>query len=544
VTGPGTALLKARSPPADAPGMVRRLLALTAAAFALQLLASSPALAASCTLSAPISGTTYVNSVTVVWTCTSAPTSAQLVWTYQSGPNTVGSPVTLTLALTAGQLNGAFTFNPVTVASDVHFSAVSGPLPDDTWSVKLSAVIGGVTFNSNTATGLRTSTVTAPPVVTSPAASTTQNTVPVSFSVPDVPLSGSVALTFTNTSSSATTTLTLTNAQAANFTLNLASLATSPSVTSVAGSNTLPDGTYDVALAYRDIYGHAAASTIEHNWTLDTVTTPPTLPAPTGGTNGTSLDVRYALPEAPLAGSPTLTLSGATTVTLTLAAATAGSGSLTLDPGDPSVSSGVAAISPAGATLPAGTYTATLSYQDALGNPAASTQVGGVVISDAVPAAPASAAPTTSTPGRPTTPVTTSPVSTPAPPSAFALVHPAASRGDGTIRLALRLPGGGTVELLGTHSRPGGGPLARAALGALEPGWDRLAYARRVTSAGAAGLLHLTLAPNATGRRLLARERRLGNPLHIRVWIRFTPTGGTASTRHVTIAVLAGRRAS
>jgi methionine-rich copper-binding protein CopC len=462
-----------------------------------------------------------------------------MVWTYQSGPNTVSSPVTLTLALT-GLASGTFTLNPTTVGSNSAFSAVSGALPDGTWSVGFSAVIGGVTFVALTKTSVTTSTVTAPAVVTHPVAAATQNTIPVTFSLPDAPLANSVTLTFVNTSNSATTQLTLTNATTANFILNPANLAASSSVTTVVGSNTLPDGTYDVVVAYRDTNGHSVASTVENGWTLDTHTTPPTLPAPTGGANGSPLSVQFTLPEAPLAGSPTLTLTGPTTVTLRLAASTAGTASFTLDPSDPSASSGVVGVSPVGATLPAGTYTATLAYQDALGNAAATAQVSSVVVS----AAPPAVAPVTSTSSPTPAPVvlTTSPTAALPPSNVFALARPAAaSAASGAVTLAVRVPGAGTIALLGTHSRPADGPLAHSALGALEPGWDRLAYGRASTSSTAAGLLHLTLAPDTTGRALLARERRRGNPLHIRVWISFTPSGGTARTRPVTVEVLAGR---
>ena len=300
----------------------------------------------------PNSSFLYVNSVPVSWTCTSAPTSAQMVWTYQSGPNTVSSPVTLTLALTGGQTSGAFVLAPPTIGSNSAFSAVSGALPDGTWSVGFSAMIGGVTFVAATKTNITTSTVTAPAVVTSPVAAATQNTIPVSFSLPDLALSNSISLTFVNTSNSATTVLTLTNVQAPSFTLNPANLTASASVASVVGGNTLPDGSYNVTVSYQDRNGHAAASTVEHNWTLDTVTLTPTLPAPSGGTNGTPLDIQFTLPEAPLSGSPTLILNGPTTVTLHLAAAVAGAQSFTLDPSDPAASSGVTSVSPAAPRCP------------------------------------------------------------------------------------------------------------------------------------------------------------------------------------------------
>ena len=95
---------------------------------------------------------------------------------------------------------------------------------------------------------------------------------------------------------------------------------------------------------------------------------------------------------------------------------------------------------------------------------------------------------------------------------------------NGTIKLTLKLPGPGSVVVLGTHAATGGG-------GTLNLGRFEL----RVTHAGT---LHITVRPNAAGRRLLTRDRRHGSALHIRVLITFTPRGGRPRVRALTVPVL------
>ncbi len=103
-----------------------------------------------------------------------------------------------------------------------------------------------------------------------------------------------------------------------------------------------------------------------------------------------------------------------------------------------------------------------------------------------------------------------------------------AQNADGTIELTLRLPGAGVIDVLGTHSDPLTGALAAAVL---EPGYHRLDWGRRHITVTKAGTIHVKLYPNATGLRLLARHRRYGWALHVRVFVTYTPTGGDASGR-------------
>ena len=83
------------------------------------------------------------------------------------------------------------------------------------------------------------------------------------------------------------------------------------------------------------------------------------------------VNVALYLPEAALPGSVTLTFSGAMTRVLTLTSAneTFGQHAFAFSALNPPTSADIARGSP----IPDGTYTVTLSYQDALGHPAASS---------------------------------------------------------------------------------------------------------------------------------------------------------------------------
>ncbi len=88
-------------------------------------------------------------------------------------------------------------------------------------------------------------------------------------------------------------------------------------------------------------------------------------------------------------------------------------------------------------------------------------------------------------------------------------------RRNGTITVWVKVPGPGAVDVLETV------PKAEAA--SLRPAKDRLAFARKRVVAARATTLHLTVAPNSSGRALLAR---LGTISGLRLWLRYTPRGG------------------
>lgn len=105
----------------------------------------------------------------------------------------------------------------------------------------------------------------------------------------------------------------------------------------------------------------------------DTITDTPTLTAPaTNAITANPVSVSFSLPETALAGSVKLFFTGAASRTLTLASSqqTSGAHSFTFNPANPTGAAQIASIT-GGATIPDGSYTVTLSYQDFLGNAAA-----------------------------------------------------------------------------------------------------------------------------------------------------------------------------
>ncbi len=117
-----------------------------------------------------------------------------------------------------------------------------------------------------------------------------------------------------------------------------------------------------------------------------TATGTPSLTSPAAGaTFGSTVQVNFTLPEAALPGTVKLVFrNGATNHVLTLAASqeTAGAHSFSFAPSNPTASAQIAAAP----VIPEGTYSVALSYQDAVGSYAATSNVAtGVVIDTAVP---------------------------------------------------------------------------------------------------------------------------------------------------------------
>jgi hypothetical protein len=214
-----------------------------------------------------------------------------------------------------------------------------------------------------------------------------------------------VQLTLTNQSTNAVTTLNLPNtSQSQSFTLTPGNLGTGSPATVASGPSSLTDGAYSVVVSYANEYGDPAASSTPITWTLETRTQTPQAPSVTGGAAGSLVQVSYNLPEAATPGTAQLVFTGATTTTtVALNDQTAGSHSLTLDPSNLASSSDVTSVSPAGATLPDGEYSVALTYQDALGNPFATSAGSALTVSPA-PALGLTPAPTpTTTTPSPTT---------------------------------------------------------------------------------------------------------------------------------------------
>ena len=116
-------------------------------------------------------------------------------------------------------------------------------------------------------------------------------------------------------------------------------------------------------------------------FTSDTTTLVPLLSTPVL-TNGL-LSVSFNLPESALAGSVMLTFAGTVSRVLSLADTqeTSGAHSFSFNPTSPTASAQIVSGNP----IPDGTYTLTLSYRDASGNPAGSAVSIGVMIDTTAP---------------------------------------------------------------------------------------------------------------------------------------------------------------
>jgi hypothetical protein len=94
-----------------------------------------------------------------------------------------------------------------------------------------------------------------------------QNTLQLTYSLPEVPTPGTVNVSFNN--GTTTTTLTMGNSQSVDTAVNLVSLASTSGVAS-ATAGSLADGTYTVTLSYQDYLGNPMSTDVSSNVIIDT----------------------------------------------------------------------------------------------------------------------------------------------------------------------------------------------------------------------------------------------------------------------------------
>jgi Bacterial Ig-like domain (group 3) len=94
------------------------------------------------------------------------------------------------------------------------------------------------------------------------------------------------------------------------------------------------------------------------------------------------------------------------------------------------------------------------------------------------------------------------------------------TRHNGVVRFRLRLPGAGVANVLETAWVD---DFARTAT-LLQPAPRRFVFARKHLAVSRAGAIAMTVAPNGRGRRLVSHHRYR---VVIRLWVSYTPTGGT-----------------
>lgn len=116
-------------------------------------------------------------------------------------------------------------------------------------------------------------TVTMAPVLISPSSSSSEvNTVNISYTLPEAALPGSVLLQFFGGS---TVSITLNDEAAGThtFTLDGTNLSSSPKVTT-ASPNTIPSGSYAVALSYQDVFSNPRAFILNTNYSFSSTPLP------------------------------------------------------------------------------------------------------------------------------------------------------------------------------------------------------------------------------------------------------------------------------
>lgn len=323
------------------------------------------------TLTTPAVGARVKNPVSVAFFLPEAalPGSAQIVFDDGITQRTLGL---------AGGIESKGTHSvsfdstdPVGTSSGLIVSGSS--IPDGTYTVTLSYrdLLAHPAATASNATVIIDS-VTQAPTVNAPASGfSTKSPVNISFSLPEAALAGTLTLTFDDGVSPRTLSLASSQAGFGNhsFSFNPAS-PTTTSGGAIASGPAIPDGTYAVSISYQDSVGNVAAVATNTNVRIDTTTLAPVLTSPAANSGSRNpVQVTFNLPESALSGSVKLSFSGTTSRTLTLVGQneTTGAHSFSFDPTSPLQSGQVASIT-GGANLPDGLYTASLSYQDALGN--------------------------------------------------------------------------------------------------------------------------------------------------------------------------------
>lgn len=228
-------------------------------------------------------------------------------------------------------------------------------------------------------TGIAQAAPTAAPTLISPASSSyTSSRLTITYVLPEATSSEGVGITFLG-EHGFKAVIKLTSAEsyeAGEHTVVFDTEdldATSEIENQTAGTSELPDGTYKIALYYKNDSGGGNSTAEATDVHIVTATAAPSLTAPADGSEANGpFTVEYTLPEEAAAGSVTLQLEGESSGLSVLALRNAQSGAhaITINPANPLEQAGIAS---GPLRLPSDKYKLTLTYQDFLHNPSASS---------------------------------------------------------------------------------------------------------------------------------------------------------------------------
>jgi hypothetical protein len=373
------------------------------------------------TLTAPATSSLNKNPLSIQYTLPETPAGGLDAPTLTFTPTSSGTAAILTMS-TATTLSYSFATTDTPVDNvNVIALAPTGPdgngrfIADGVYTVTLSyADAAGNARATATVSNVVIDTTTLLPTLLVLNNAGATRSLALSMTLPEAPQSGTAKLKFVTqgTPRSSDPTLTLKDtalSSSLSWAVDTDPVLQHPNVfvsrDPAVGATVLPDGTYNVTLQYEDAVGNTVATSDIVVVVIDLTTQTPTLlkPAPRDLPYSESLNVSYTLPETPLSGSVKLLFSGTTAentqgVSLTLVMADSTSVDFSLDVGALTASSNVVATEPADITgLADGSYSVTLSYQDSLGNAAASSTVLRGIVTDVGTVAPTIVTPASST---------------------------------------------------------------------------------------------------------------------------------------------------
>lgn len=262
------------------------------------------------TLSSPAAAATVGESIAVQFNLPEAAASGSVQVLFVGAAT---SAITLKDAYTGpGSHSLLLDKSALTMSSAVQSVIGATSITDGTYDVVLAYqdVLGNPAATATSA-GVVADTVTQPPTLLSPqSASAHENTIPVSYVLPEAASPGGVTLTISRPGTSRVLTLAGTGAGTHSATIDLSDLDASPGVTArLVGANTVPAGTYTVALSYTD----AAINPVQIASATDVVFTTASAPPPpttttdtTPGTTPASTDPATGgdVPATPVATTP------------------------------------------------------------------------------------------------------------------------------------------------------------------------------------------------------------------------------------------------
>jgi hypothetical protein len=255
------------------------------------------------------------------------------------------------------------------------FTITTNPPQDGTysWTVRYQDFLGNPTATSSTSIVVF-DRATLSPTITSPLTNAINTgTATITFSTPESALPGSKKI-FISQNDTLISTINIVDNNTGTLNLNFKDLTVSNSqITSVSGTTNIPDGTYSLTYSYKDVANNTAASS-SINVSIDVSTLRILINAPLPNSIVTNnLNLKFTLPEAMLSGSLKLQLKSTTNnLFFTLADLAPNTYDWNINPSVNILTTyptRFTSVSPSTITnIPAGTYTLTMIYQDAIGN--------------------------------------------------------------------------------------------------------------------------------------------------------------------------------